>query len=147
MARQEASFAGRIDPDDPRFANPANMVEEIKRALMPLTDRASDAQVVSCIYHSLADKYAEVLVSLQSFAPYKIEKLHIIGGGSANGLLNQWTADATGLPVVAGPTEATAIGNVMLQAKAAGLVKDRWEMRRMIANTFSVNTFTPSFPS
>ena len=147
IARQEASFAGRIDPDDPRFANPANMVEEIKRALMPLTDRASDAQVVSCIYHSLADKYAEVLVSLQSFAPYKIEKLHIIGGGSANGLLNQWTADATGLPVVAGPTEATAIGNVMIQAKAAGLVKDRWEMRRMIANTFSVKTFTPAFPA
>ena len=74
----------------------------------------------------------------------KIEKLHIIGGGSANELLNQWTANAIGLPVVAGPTEATAIGNVMMQAKAAGLVKDRWEMRRMIANTFNVKTYNPS---
>ena len=140
MARAEASFPGRIDPDDPRFANPANMVEAITSVIGP----ANDAQIVSCIYHSLADKYAEVLKSLQNFAPYRIEKLHIIGGGSANELLNQWTADAIGLPVVAGPTEATAIGNVMMQAKAAGLVRDRWEMRRMIAQTFQVKTYNPS---
>jgi rhamnulokinase len=140
MAQAEASFPGRIDPDDPHFANPANMVEAITSVIGP----ATDAQIVSCIYHSLADKYAEVLGCLQSFAPYKIEKLHIIGGGSANELLNQWTANAIGLPVVAGPTEATAIGNVMMQAKAAGLVKDRWEMRRMIANTFNVKTYNPS---
>ena len=80
---------------------------------------------------------------LQSFAPFKIEKLHIIGGGSANALLNQWTADAIGLPVVAGPTEATAIGNVMIQAKAAGLVKDRWAMRRMISESVKVKTYNP----
>ena len=140
MAQAEVNFRGRIDPDDPRFANPANMVEVITSVIGP----ASDAQIVSCIYHSLADKYAEVMKSLQGFAPYKIEKLHIIGGGSANELLNQWTADAIGLPVVAGPTEATAIGNVMMQAKAAGLVKDRWEMRHMIANTFNVKTYNPS---
>jgi rhamnulokinase len=140
MAQAEASFPGRIDPDDPRFANPANMVEAITSVIGP----TSDAQIVSCIYHSLADKYAEVLGSLQSFAPYKIEKLHIIGGGSANELLNQWTANAIGLPVVAGPTEATAIGNVMMQAKAAGLVRDRWEMRQMIAKAFAVKTYHPS---
>ena len=116
------------------------MVEAITSVIGP----ANDAQIVSCIYHSLADKYAEVLKSLQIFAPYRIEKLHIIGGGSANKLLNQWTADAIGLPVVAGPTEATAIGNVMMQAKAAGLVRDRWEMRRMIAQTFQVKTYNPS---
>ena len=81
---------------------------------------------------------------LQEVAPFKIEKLHVIGGGSANELLNQWTADAIGIPVVAGPTEATAIGNLMVQAKAAGLVKDRWEMRQLIANTFEMKTFTPA---
>ena len=140
MARAEADFPGRIAPDDPRFANPADMAEEIKAVI----GEVSDAQVVSCIYHSLADRYKEVLDMLQGFAPYKIEKLHIIGGGSANGLLNQWTADAIGLPVVAGPTEATAIGNVMIQARAAGLVQDRWEMRRMIADAFAVKTFYPS---
>ena len=148
MARTEAAFPGRINPDDPRFANPANMVEEIRFSLRQAgNDDHSDAQIVSCIYHSLADRYKEVLDMLQGFAPFKIEKLHIIGGGSANDLLNQWTADAIGLPVVAGPTEATAIGNLMLQAKAAGLVADRWQMRRLIADTFSVKTYVPSFPA
>lgn len=140
MAQSEASFPGRINPDDPRFAAPENMVKEIRRSVQ---EDISDAQIVSCIYHSLANRYKEVLDMLQGFAPFKIEKLHIIGGGSANDLLNQWTADAIGLPVVAGPTEATAIGNVMMQAKVAGLVKDRWEMRRIIAETVKVKTFIP----
>ena len=142
MATVEKDFSGRIQPDDPRFAAPENMVKEIGEGMG--CGQVSDAQMVSCIYHSLADRYKEVLDMLQGFAPFPIEKLHIIGGGSANSLLNQWTADAIGLPVVAGPTEATAIGNVMVQAKAAGLVKDRWEMRRMIAQAFAVQTFTPS---
>ena len=163
MARAEAAFPGRIAPDDPRFANPADMVAEIIAA-MEISPRASlgrndtfvipsersesrdltDAQIVSCIYHSLADSYKEVVDMLQGFAPFPIEKLHVIGGGSANDTMSQWTADALGIPVVAGPTEATAIGNVMIQARAAGLVKDRWEMRAMIAKAFAVKTFYPS---
>lgn len=159
MAQSEAAFSGRINPDDPRFANPKDMVAEISAALsaalvsVPLAEKCSrsenrsrlfsDAQIVSCIYHSLADRYKEVLDMLQGFAPFKIEKLHVIGGGSANELLNQWTANALGIPVVAGPTEATAIGNLMLQARAAGLVADRWQMRRLIANTFQVKTYLP----
>jgi rhamnulokinase len=141
MAQAEAAFPGRINPDDPRFAAPDNMLEEIKSALG--TD-ASDAQVVSCIYHSLAERYREVLDMLRGFAPFEIDKLHIIGGGSVNGLLNQWTADALGIPVVAGPAEATAIGNVMMQAKAAVAVKDRWEMRRYVAGSFDLKVFEPS---
>ena len=140
MARAEKDFAGRIQPDDPRFAAPDNMVEAIVSVIGPV----SDAQLVSCIYHSLADRYKEVLAMLQAFSPFRIDKLHIIGGGSINELLNQWTADAVGLPVVAGPSEATAIGNIMIQAQAAGWVKDRREMRRMIAETFSVKTFMPN---
>ncbi|MCR5709836.1 MAG: rhamnulokinase [Bacteroidales bacterium] len=181
MARAEEAFPGRIDPDDPRFANPADMASEICAALEmpgqaghdegrqaendegsqaaldegrqaaldearhPRLDRGSfsDAQIVSCIYHSLADRYAEVLEQLRGFASFPIERLHIIGGGSANALLDQWTADATGIPVVAGPTEATAIGNLMLQARAAGLAADRRQMRRIIAEAFSVKTFYP----
>ncbi len=81
---------------------------------------------------------------LRGFAPFAIDKLHIIGGGSANDLLNQWTADTLGIPVIAGPTEATAIGNVMMQAKAAGAVKDRWEMRRFVAQSFDVKRFEPN---
>ena len=141
MAQAEAAFPGRINPDDPRFAAPDNMLEEIKSAL---GSEVSDAQVVSCIYHSLAERYREVLDMLRGFAPFEIDKLHIIGGGSVNGLLNQWTADALGIPVVAGPAEATAIGNVMMQAKAAGAVKDRWEMRRYVAGSFDLKVFEPS---
>ena len=141
MARSEAGFEGRINPDDPRFAAPKNMVEEIADQV---GNDVTDAQIVSCIYHSLANRYMEVVDMLQGFAPFPIEKLHVIGGGSANDTMSQWTADALGIPVVAGPTEATAIGNVMIQARAAGLVKDRWEMRKMIADAFAVKTFFPS---
>ena len=137
MAMSEKDFSGRIDPDDPRFANPGDMVEEICAVI----GKVSDARIVSCIYHSLADCYGKVLADLRGFAPFPIERLHIIGGGSANGLLNRWTAETVGIPVVAGPTEATAIGNVMIQAKAAGLVRDRWEMRRMIADAIKVKSF------
>ena len=144
MARSQEAFPGRINPDDRRFANPGNMLEEIKSALREsgITD-ASDARIVSCIFHSLAERYKEVLEMLRGFAPFPIECLHIIGGGSANELLNQWTADAIGIPVLAGPTEATAIGNIMMQAKAAGVVNDRWQMRRLIGEAFKVKTFMP----
>lgn len=79
------------------------------------------------------EQLKEVLDNLKEFAPFKIEKLYVIGDGSSNDQLNQRIAEAIGMPVVAGPTEATVIGNLMVQAKAAGLVKDRWEMRKMIA--------------
>ena len=140
MASAKSDFKGRIQPDDSRFASPANMVDEIKAAL---GFDASDAQIVSCIYHSLADRYAEVLGMLRGFAPFEIDRLHIIGGGSANILLNQWTADALGIPVIAGPSETTAIGNLLMQAKAAGIVKDRWEMRKLVAQSFDVKVFEP----
>ena len=153
MAKAEEAFPGRINPDDSRFAAPENMVEEIREGMRwqvgaghdshTRLDRVSDAQIVSCIYHSLAQRYKEVLEMLRGFAPFPIEKLHIIGGGSANALLNQWTADTLGIPVVAGPTEATAIGNVLVQAQAAGVVKDRWEMRKIVADSFDVKVFEP----
>ena len=146
MALSAKAYAGRINPDDLRFANPADMETEIQTALADngFAAPANDAEMLSCVYHSLAERYKEVLDMLQELAPFKIEKLHIIGGGSANDLLNQWTADAIGMPVVAGPTEATALGNLMMQAKAAGLVKDRWEMRRMIAETVTMRRFVPT---
>ena len=145
MAQSAKDYAGRINPDDPRFANPADMEAEIRNALFDkgFTAPANDSEMLSCIYHSLAERYKEVLEMLQEVAPFQIEKLHIIGGGSANELLNQWTADAIGMPVVAGPTEATAIGNLMVQAKAAGLVNDRWAMRKMIGEAFQVKIYTP----
>jgi rhamnulokinase len=145
MAIEAYDFPSTIHPDDPRFANPKDMVAEIKASLSESGQRIpqTDGEMISCIYHSLANRYKEALDMLQGFAPFKIEKLHVIGGGSANDFMSQLTADTIGLPVVAGPTEATAIGNVMMQAKGAGLVKNRWEMRQIIAETFKVKTFMP----
>jgi len=83
------------------------------------------------------------LGKLNSLAPFTIEKLHVIGGGSKNPLLNQWTANAIGIPVIAGPSEATAIGNIMIQAKAAGCVDSLQEMRRIIRESVLLDVFLP----
>lgn len=117
MASKEKDYAGRINPDDPRFANPINMVAEINKALVEQGFPApkDDAEILSCIYHSLADRYSQVLNMLRELAPFEIKRLHIVGGGAANSLLNRWTEEAIGLPVLPGPTEATAIGNLMMQ--------------------------------
>ncbi len=117
MAERAKEYTGRINPDNPRFANPANMDTEIRQALAEGGYPApkNDAEMLSCIYHSLADRYGEVMGMLRELAPFEIERLHIIGGGAANSLLNRWTEEAVGIPVVAGPTEATAIGNLRVQ--------------------------------
>lgn len=145
MGWKAIDFPSTINPDDPRFAAPKDMDAEIKTALRESGQRVpvTDGEMISCIYHSLTKRYVDVIAMLQGFASFKIEKLHVIGGGSANKLLSTLTANALGIPVIAGPVEGTAIGNVMLQAKAAGLVKDRWEMRRIIANSIETKTYLP----
>ncbi len=146
MGREEIGFPSTIDPDDPRFAAPKDMDAEIKAAVaesgQPVPQ--NDAQMISCIYHSLTRKYKDVIAMLQNFASFTIDKLHVIGGGSANKFVSQLTADTLGMPVIAGPVEGTAIGNIMMQAKVAGLVKDRWEMRRIIADSIEVKTYMPN---
>ena len=123
-----------------------DMDAEIKAALAESGQQVpvNDAQMISCIYHSLTKKYKDVIAMLQSFASFTIDKLHVIGGGSANKLVSQLTADTLGIPVIAGPVEGTAIGNIMMQAKVAGLVKDRWEMRRIIGNSIETKTYIPN---
>ena len=145
MAQSETGFSTRIFPDDPRFANPRSMPEAIADycAEKGLQAPQSDAQFVRCIFLSLAARYREVLDMLRQLSPVPIEKLHVIGGGSQNDLLNRLTANEIGIPVVAGPSEATAIGNCLVQAMAAGWVKDRWHMRRIIAESFPLKTFYP----
>jgi rhamnulokinase len=98
---------------------------------------------VRCIFESLALRYRQVLENLRSLSPRPIETLHVIGGGSRNDLLNQFTANAIGIPVVAGPSEATAIGNVMIQAMAAGEATDVAGMRRLIHSSIPLKTYQP----
>lgn len=95
----------------------------------------TDADFIRCIFESLALRYNEVIRMLKGMAPFRIDRLHVIGGGSKNNLLNQFTANAIGMPVIAGPSEATAIGNSMVQARSAGIVSTRWEMRQLIADS------------
>jgi len=98
---------------------------------------------VRLILESLALKYKYVLEMFKEFSPFEINKLHIIGGGSKNSLLNQFTANATGIEVIAGPSEATAIGNIMVQARAAGMVETLQQMRDMIAKAVETTLFVP----
>lgn len=81
--------------------------------------------------------------NLQRLSPNPIDVLHVIGGGSRNDLLNQWTANAIGIPVVAGPSEATAIGNIMIQAVAAGQAADIASMRQLLSHAIHLKTFYP----
>lgn len=134
MANDATPFRSIINPDDAKFTNPQSMTKAIadycKESNQPVPE--NDAQFIRCIFESLALCYKETLDALCKVAPHEIKQLHIIGGGSKNVLLNQFTANAIGMPVEAGPSEATAIGNCMIQARAAGLAGDRWEMRKLI---------------
>lgn len=138
-------FQSLIDPDDATFANPASMTAAIVGYCVKTKQKTpvSHAEFIRCIFDSLALKYKYVLNCLQKMAPFDIERLHVIGGGSQNKLLNQMTANSIGIPVVAGPSEATAIGNVMMQAKGVGAVSSLDEMRKVIRNSVTPEIFTP----
>jgi rhamnulokinase len=145
MAQQAQYFKSFVNPDDPRLAYPTSMTRTIEQMCEEngMRPPSSDAEFIRCIFESLVHRYVDVLGIMAEIVSFPIEKLHIIGGGSQNELINQMTADALGIPVIAGPSEATAIGNCLMQAKAAGLVHDRWEIRRIIAKAFNVKTFEP----
>ncbi|MBR1666682.1 MAG: rhamnulokinase [Bacteroidaceae bacterium] len=139
------AFQSFIFPDAPEFSNPTSMVEAIqgycRRTGQPVPQGYK--AMARCIFESLAMRYRQVLGYLKDMAPFPIEKLHVIGGGSKNGYLMQMAADSIGIPVVTGPMEGTAIGNIMLQAKAAGMVNDMFEMRHIIANSVELKTYLP----
>ena len=142
------AFRSLINPDAPCFANPSSMIEAIRHYCLETNQPVPETygEITRCIFDSLALRYKQVFGYLQDMAPFNIEKLHIIGGGAKNNLLNQFTCNAVGVPVVAGPSEGTAIGNIMLQAKANGLVKDIAEMRQLISTSIETALFTPEQP-
>lgn len=146
MAESVEELQYIIDPDDPSFANPDSMTTAISDFCKKTNQKypETNAQYIRCIFDSLAIKYKYVLDKLQTVAPFPIKKLHVIGGGAQNKLLNQLTANAIGIPVVAGPSEATAIGNIMMQAKGIGLVNSLQEIRDIIRNSVETETFYPN---
>lgn len=144
-AMQAEAFRSLINPDAPCFANPSSMVKAIRKYCehtgqpIPVTY----GEITRCIFDSLALRYRQVFGYLQKIAPFPIKTLHIIGGGSRNKFLNQFTCNAVEIPVVAGPNEGTAYGNILLQAKAAGCVTNLADMRTIVRNSVETERYEP----
>ncbi len=145
MAREATPFKCFIDPDAQVFVTPGNQVQRIKD-FCKATGQAvpeTDGEVVRCIYESLAMKYKFTFDNLKECTGSDFKAIHMVGGGTKDGFLCQMTSDATGVPVIAGPIEATAAGNVAIQLIAAGEIKDLKEARKIIADSFAVVHYEP----
>jgi rhamnulokinase len=135
-----------IDTNDPRFAKPGAMPERIAQYCAETNQSvpATPAEFARCIFDSLAVAYAKSLAELIKASGRNVREINIVGGGSSNQLLNQLTADETGIPVIAGPVEATVMGNLIIQMMSAGMISSLEEGRALIANSIERKTFTPS---
>lgn len=137
------SIGSIVDCNDDRFLAPANMTEELRRACEESGQQIPEgiAETASVIYNSLAKCYAGTVEELESITGKKYDRIHIVGGGSNAEYLNRLTAQATGLPVYAGPTEATAIGNVAAQMITAGELADLKAARACVFESFAVEKY------
>jgi rhamnulokinase len=146
MAREVKPFPFIIDPDWEGFLNPAHMPETIRHYCVKTSQAVprSHGEFVRGICESLALKYRLVLDELRQISSDPIDKIHIIGGGAKNRLLCQFTANATELPVYAGPAEATAIGNIMMQAMSCGWIPSLENLREIVRCSFDVVLYEPA---
>jgi len=143
MAAEAKPFSAVLDPD--AFLEPGDMPAKIVEHCRSRGGRipTTHAEIARTILESLALRYREVLDSLESLAGRRLDVIHIVGGGSRNQVLNQFVADATGRTVIAGPTEATASGNILVQAMASGAIRDLAEARAVVRNSFPLQTIEP----
>jgi rhamnulokinase len=146
MAVRSPGFGAMVDPDQEQFMAPGNMLGKIERYCQDTRQKlpASHAEMVRTCLDSLAMTYRRTLTALEELTGRKINVIHIVGGGSQNELLNQMTADACGRPVIAGPVEATAAGNICVQAMAVGSLKSLADARAVIRQSFHVKRFEPA---
>lgn len=145
MATDATPFRSLINPDAQSFLAPLDMPAAIRdwcRASQQEIPE-TEGQLVRCALESLALKYRQVLSWLEELSGERVEVIHVVGGGCQNELLNQFTANATGRPVIAGPVEATALGNVLLQARAAGALQSLTDLRQVVAASSSPKRFEP----
>ena len=146
MAEAAEPFYSVINVDDPVFIAPGDMPKRVQAYCERTGQKVPKGrgQITRVVYESLALQYRWGLERLEKdMLRHDVDVLHVVGGGSKNALLNQFTADATGKTVCAGPSEGTAIGNLLVQAMALGGVSDLHELRRIVANSFDVETFAP----
>ena len=145
LAAKEKPLQQVMEINDPRFLNPPNMIEEIQQYCFETEQPVpvSSGAIARCVYDNLALCYAQELIKVEHLTGTKLEKLHIVGGGSNNRLLNQLTADYAGIIVEAGPSEATAIGNVAMQMLSTGQFSNIEQARNVIKQSFPCETFYP----
>ncbi len=145
MAASGRPFRALIDPDHAGFLNPGDMPEAICHYCEATGQSRPEtpAEFVRCILEGLALKYRMVLDELRQIHPSPINRVHVIGGGSSNGTLCQFTANASGLPVLAGPSEATAIGNLLVQAMGLGHISSLVELREIVRTSFPLKRYEP----
>ncbi|WP_371600590.1 rhamnulokinase family protein [Streptomyces sp. NBC_00564] len=146
QAAEVTPLRSLVDAGDAAFLAPGRMPARIADACRESGQQApgSPAEVTRCILDSLALAHRRAVTEAQALADHPVDVVHIVGGGARNALLCQLTADACGLPVVAGPAEASALGNVLVQARAHGLVGDRTSMRRLLARTQQLRRYEPT---
>ncbi|WP_163117255.1 rhamnulokinase [Bacillus subtilis] len=144
-AKKTEPFQQFINLNDKRFLNPENMIKEIQHYCRQTRQKIprTAGELACCIYSNLAIIYAIAIKELETITEKPIEQFHIIGGGARNDFLNQLTADMSGKAVYAGPIEATATGNLLMQMIAAKEVKDIKEARQVVRNSFPIKVFTP----
>jgi len=140
-----APFQCLIDPDDDSLATPGDMPSRIKELCKKTGQHvpASRGEVVRCIYESLALKYCVSMKQIEEISGHKYPHLHVVGGGTKDGLLSQFTANATGSHVIAGPIEATALGNMAVQLMAQGVIHTLSEARKVISASFELKHYEP----
>jgi rhamnulokinase len=145
LASEAPPLRSLIDPDDSRFLNPPDMAAAIQEFCRETGQPvpSTEGMLVRCALESLALRYQSVLECLEQVGGKRVEVIHIVGGGSRNSLLNQFTADACNRPVVAGPVEATVFGNVLIQARACGEIGSLAELRSVVRDSTEVRTFEP----
>jgi rhamnulokinase len=134
-----------INPADPRFLAPGDMPKRIADYCVESGQMPPDGvgETVRCALESLALQYRKTLRELETLTGERVERVHIVGGGSQNRLLNQFTASAAGVPVIAGPVEATALGNIAVQAITSGELRSLEEARALVGKSFRLETFEP----
>lgn len=138
------TIASRVDCNDDRFLAPENMTKEVQKACEETGQQVPQgiAEVASVIYNSLAKCYAETIAEIEDMTGARYDSIHVVGGGANAAYLNELTANATGCMVYAGPTEATAIGNLAAQMIADGVLADLQEARNCIFKSFEIKTYT-----
>ena len=145
QAREAAPFRSIIRPDAPQFAKPGDMPQKIAAFCRATGQPAPETpgQFTRCIFESLALLYQRTLSEIEELTGRTIRRLHIVGGGSQSSLLNHFAACATGREVLAGPVEATAIGNALIQAIALGHLASLGELRAVVRESFPLQSYDP----